>query len=155
VRTLSAQSAPNQGSWQSDTAAADRKQQCSKPAAADKPTATGRQTPQRHRPPAAANKSTVTDRPNDQRLPNVSASAANSSPQRQIAAATPQKIITAPSNLFDNNKLGDNSIFISPSKWDPIKNGKLPAVPRDEDCNDMIPGGLTNLLKRQGEQNER
>jgi hypothetical protein len=68
-----------------------------------------------------------------ERLPNVSAlTAADSSPPRQIAAATPAKIVTAPSNLFDNN-----SIFIYPSKWDPIKNGKLPAVPRDEDCNNM------------------
>jgi hypothetical protein len=82
----------------------------------------------------------------------------DSSPQRQITAATPPKIVAAPSNLFDNNKPGNsilsNSIFISLSKWDPIKNGKLPAVPRDEDCNDMIPGGLTNLLKRQKEQDE-
>jgi hypothetical protein len=71
----------------------------------------------------------------------------------------PPKIVTAPSNLFDNNKPGNsvsgNSIFISPSKWDPIKNSKLRAMLRDEDCNNMIPGGLTNLLKRQKEQNER
>jgi hypothetical protein len=65
----------------------------------------------------------------------------------------------APSNLFDNNKPGDN-IFISPSvgraKWDPIKNSKLPAMPRDnKDFTDMIPGSLNKLLKRQGDQNER
>jgi hypothetical protein len=45
--------------------------------------------------------------------------------------------------------------FISPSKWDPIKNGKLAAVPQDKVNNNMIPGRLTNLLERQGEQNER
>jgi hypothetical protein len=71
----------------------------------------------------------------------------------------PPKIVTAPSDLFDNNKPGNsisgNNIFISPSKWDPIKNGKLPVVPQDEDCNDMIPGKITNRLKRQKEQNER
>jgi hypothetical protein len=39
--------------------------------------------------------------------------AADSSPPRQIAAATPPKIVTAPSNRFDNNKPGSN-IFISP-----------------------------------------
>jgi hypothetical protein len=106
----------------------------------------GCQTPRRHQP---------TDRP-----PAASDQPTDSSPQRQIAAATPlpPKIVTAPSDLFDNNK-PSNSIFISPpvaaTKWDPIKNGKLPTVPRDEDCNIMIPGGLTNLLKRQKEQNER
>jgi hypothetical protein len=71
----------------------------------------------------------------------------------------PPKIVTAPSDLFDNNKPGNsisgNNIFISPSKWDPIKNGKLPVVPQDKDCNDMIPGKITNRLKRQKEQNER
>jgi hypothetical protein len=100
------------------------------------------------------------DRQTEQQLPNISSSpAADSSPPRQIAAAMPPKIVTAPSNLFDNNKPGDN-IFISPpvarAKWDPIKNGNLPAMPQDDvDFTHMIPFGLNKLLKRQGEQNER
>jgi hypothetical protein len=93
-------------------------------------------------------------------LPSVSSPpAAHSSPPSQIVAATPPKIVPAPSNLFDNNKPSDN-IFISPPvarpKWDPIKNGKLPALPQDnKDFTDMIPGGLNKLLERQGEQNDR
>jgi hypothetical protein len=115
-----------------------------------------------------------TDRQTEERLPNIlSPPAADSSHPRQIAAATPPKVvmpsrtaaatppkvITAPSNLFDSNKPAEN-IFISPhipkqKKWDLIKNGKLHTPVDNEDFTHMIPGGLTKLLKRQGEQNDR
>jgi hypothetical protein len=115
-----------------------------------------------------------TYRQTEERLPNISSPlAADSSPRRQIAAATPlkvvtlsqtaaatpPKVVTAPSNLFDSNKPGKN-IFISPhipkqNKWDPIKNCKLHVPVDNEDFTHMIPGGLTKLLKRQGEQNDR
>jgi hypothetical protein len=107
--------------------------------------------------PTIAKGLSVTDRPTNSSLTDQ---LTDSSPQRQIAAATPSlpKIVTIPRDLFDNNKPGD-SIFISPpftyEKWDPIKNGKLPTMPQDKDCNNMIPDGLTNLLKRQKKQNER
>jgi hypothetical protein len=89
----------------------------------------------------------------------LSPPAADSSPPRQIAAATPPKVVTAPSNLFDSNKPAGN-IFISPhlpkqKNWDPITNGKLHTPVDNEDFSHMIPGGLTKLLKRQGEQNDR
>jgi hypothetical protein len=144
VKTRNAQSAPNQGTWQSDKAAAARKQPCRE---------RHRLTNRRLQYVSAS----PTNRPTDSSQPT------NSSPQRQIAAATslPTKIVTAPSDLFDNNKPGD-SIFISPpialAKWDPIKNSTLPTVKqpgREEDCNDMFLGGLTNLLKRQKKQNDR
>jgi hypothetical protein len=101
-----------------------------------------------------------TNRQTEQRLPNISSStAADSSPPRQIAAAPPPKVVTAPSDLIDNNKPGKN-IFISPpvskrKKWDPIKNGKLHTPVYKEDFTHIIPGGLNKLLERQGEQNER
>jgi hypothetical protein len=66
--------------------------------------------------------------------------------------------LAASSDLFDNNKPGEN-IFISPpvarEKWDPIKNGKLHTPVDNKDFTYMIAGGLNKLLKRQGEQNER
>jgi hypothetical protein len=52
-------------------------------------------------------------------------------------------------------------IFISPHipkirKWDPIVNGMQDKPPVDNvDFRHMIPGGLTRLLKRQGEPNVR
>jgi hypothetical protein len=69
------------------------------------------------------------------------------------------RVVTALRELFDSNKPAD--IFISPhipkpKKWDPIANGKLDTLPVDNvDFTHMIPGGLTRLLKRQGEQNDR
>jgi hypothetical protein len=72
--------------------------------------------------------------------------AADSSPPRQIAALTPPRVVTAPSELFDNNKPAD--IFISPHipripKWDPIANGMLEKPPVDNvDYTHMIPAGL-------------
>jgi uncharacterized protein YnzC (UPF0291/DUF896 family) len=116
---------------------------------------------------ATVQRASPTDRPTKRQLPNASGSPTdrptNSSPQRQITSATPSppKIVTAPSDLFNNNKPG-NSIFISPpvaiAKWDPIKNSTIPTVKQPGwyiDCNDMIPGGLTNLLARQKKQNNR
>jgi hypothetical protein len=85
--------------------------------------------------------------------------AADSSLPMQIAALTPPRFVTAPSELFDNNKPAD--IFISPYipriwKWDLIANGMLEKPPVDNvDDTHIIPGGLTRLLKRQGEQNDR
>jgi hypothetical protein len=82
----------------------------------------------------------------------------SSSPRRQIAALTPPRVVTAPSELFDSNKQAD--IFISPhipknKKWYPIANSKLNTPPVDNvDFTHMIPSGLTRLLKRQGEQND-
>jgi hypothetical protein len=71
----------------------------------------------------------------------------------------PPRVVTAPSKLFDNNKPAN--IFISPhipriQRWDPIANGTLEKPPVDNvDYTHMIPGSLTRLLKRQGEQNDR
>jgi hypothetical protein len=91
--------------------------------------------------------------------------ASTSSVKRQIAATTPSppRIVTAPSNLFDNApKQNADSIFLTPpvaaAKWDPIINLTLLTVKQpggDDNCRDMIPGGLTNLLAQQQKKIER
>jgi hypothetical protein len=81
---------------------------------------------------------------------------ADSSPPRRIAAMTPPRIVTAPSDLFNNGTPAD--LFISPhiKKWDPIADDRREKTLVDKvDYTHMIPGGLNGLLKRQGEQNER
>jgi hypothetical protein len=75
-----------------------------------------------------------------------------SSPPRRIAAMTPPRVVSAPSNLFNNGTLAD--LFISPhfKKWDPIADDRREKTPVD---NEDYTGGLNRLLKKQGEQNER
>jgi hypothetical protein len=96
--------------------------------------------------------------------PSVSSVTPKSSVKRQIAAATPSppKIVTAPSNLFDNAHKHSDNIFLTPpvaaAKWDRINNRTLPTVKQpgwDDDCREMIPGGLTNMLKRQQKKIDR
>jgi hypothetical protein len=110
--------------------------------------------------PSAANNS-GSRQTDEQQIEERSTSppAAASRPPRHIAALTPPRVVAAPSKLFDNNMPAD--IFISPHiprirKWDPIANGMLEKPSVDNvDYTHMIPGGLTILLKRQGEQNDR
>jgi hypothetical protein len=104
-------------------------------------------------PPASNSSSRQTNQQIEERssLPP----AADSSPPRQIAAVTPPKVVTAPSDLFHSNKLAN--IFISPhipkpKKWDPITNGKLHMPVDNVDFTSL---GLTKLLKRQGQQNNK
>jgi hypothetical protein len=110
-------------------------------------------------PPPAADSSSIGRSSHQIEEQSWSPPAADSSPPRQIAALTPPRVLTAPSELFDNNKPAE--IFISPHipkirKRDPIANGMLDKPPVDNvDFTHMIPGGLTRLLKRQGEQNNR